>query len=118
MANASVIRKVMATITDQTLNTSVYAMQDNEVWSGDLAGHAVAFAGMNLVWRSDVLWDDQDRPRSVQVAHRTVANGEIPDAAASVLDLTPAQAKDIFYADAETVDQLWEIVTQVTGVTR
>ncbi len=118
MANAAVIRKVMSTITDDTLNTSVFAMQDDDKWVGDLAGHTVRYAGLLLNYRSDVLWDDQDNPRPVSLATETVTHGPIHSAAGSILDLTDDQVRDVFFRDAETVDQLWEIVTKYTGVTR
>jgi hypothetical protein len=118
MAHEALIRSVMSTMTDDTLNTSVFAMQDGEDWTGDLAGHTVRYASLNLEWTPDVVWDDQDNPRPVQVATKTVTGRSICSVAAEMLDLTPEQRDELFFTDAETVDQLWKLVTEVTGVTR
>ncbi len=113
------VLRVMERITEENLNMATWAKSPQpEMTCGTtmcFAGHVVAEAGYKLDWRLD--------PGVVEngwYAHETVEGKDIELLAAELLGMDRAlDAARIFYAtDIATVDELWERVTEVTGVER
>ncbi len=121
MANAANIRRIMAGITDDNLAMGVWAVREQDgTIRACAAGHTMLAMGVELIWKDDVVFDDQDNPSVVELAQtRLGRNGRsIPQVASEVWGVTAKEGDRLWFTDAETVDQLWELVTEVTGVTR
>lgn len=113
--------RVMGTLTDENLDMRNWGRSPQPVQMSCgttmcLAGHTVVEAGYKL------RWDEVTHFGSGQVSYGasvTTDGKEIEYLARDLLGLEQRQAAAIFYAtDITTVDELWEKVTEVTGVER
>lgn len=124
MANRNAIIKVMGRITRENLDMDHWAHAEmdavSDVPSDEgcgttlcLAGHTVVAAGHKLKW------ERKSHKGVLDWYAMSTQDGEIiEDLAADLLGLTGSEATELFYSEAETVDELWERVTEVTGVER
>lgn len=113
--NTEMIIDVMGRITDENLDMDHWGKSPIPAATCGtvmcLAGHTVVAAGHLLKWREDLA-------TGYFMAEYTEDGLSIEQLAQDILGLTDAQANDLFWDEAETVDELWETVTDVTGVKR
>lgn len=113
------IIRVMERITDENLKMSNWARSPiPEMTCGTamcFAGHTVVDAGYRLAWCRD----DYSTGLDAYYADETTDGQDIETLARELLGLDPVSATRLFYSvNVSTVDELWEVVTRITGVER
>lgn len=119
--NTEILMAAMRNITDENLNMIQWADSPvPDISCGTtmcLAGHVVVAAGRMLKWqKSDPRLDGGTLG---YIASETTTGESIEWLATQLLEVDEDTAEALFfYIDAETVDELWVEITEITGVRR
>lgn len=130
VANDFAIIETMKQVEQQgNLNMKHWATKDSDGCGTTLClgGHAVTAFGHSLVWEPEHRLELNPTSGYLEAtqdvtgykAIKTTDGKWVEDLAQEILGLDDDEANRIFYAvEIETIDELWDLITEVTGVER